>query len=89
MSNKAEKHSVNLIKGQHAHGEHTREESGKYAGLKMRRLTTDTGVIKRIIIPHCLQFYGYKFEDMEEVNDFPTKYKLLKLPITVEDMLGW
>lgn len=36
-----------------------------------------------------MQFYGYKFEDTEEVNDFPTKYKLLKLPITVEDMLGW
>lgn len=69
MSNKADKHSVNLIKGQHARGEHTREESGKYVGLKMRRLTTDTGVIKRIIIHHCLQFYGYKFEDTEEVND--------------------
>ena len=52
----------------------------------MRRLTTDTGVIKRIIIHHCLQFYGYKFENTEEVNDFPTKYKLLKLPITVEDV---
>lgn len=52
----------------------------------MRRLTTDTGVIKRIIIHHCLQFYSYKFENTEEVNDFPTKYKLLKLPITVEDV---
>lgn len=52
----------------------------------MRRLTTDAGVIKRIIIHHCLRFYSYKFEDTEEVNDFPTKYKLLKLPITVEDV---
>lgn len=29
MTNKADKHSVNLIKGQHARGEHTREESGE------------------------------------------------------------
>lgn len=59
----------------------------KHAGLKMRRRqTTDPGMIKRIIRDYCLQVNGYKFENTEEVNDFLTKYKLLKLPITAEDV---
>lgn len=48
-----------------------------------RRQTRDTGVIKRIMRDYCLQFYGYKFENTE-LNDFLTKYKLLKLPISVD-----
>lgn len=57
----------------------------KYAGLKMRRRqTTDPGMIKRIIRDYCLQVYGYEFQNTEEVNDFLTKYKLLKLPITAD-----
>lgn len=64
---------------------HMRGHLEKYAGLKMRRQTTDTGMIKRIIKDYCLQFYGYKFENTE-VNDFITKYKLRKLTITVEDV---
>lgn len=51
-----------------------------------RRQTTDTVMIKRIIRDYCLQVDGYKFENTEEVNDFLTKYKLLKLPITAEDV---
>lgn len=33
-----------------------------------------------------MRFHGYTFENTEEVNDFLTKYQLLKLPITVEDV---
>lgn len=63
-----------------------RGRQGKYAGLKMRRRqTTNTDMIKRIIKDYYLQFYGYKFENTE-VNDFLTKYKLHKLPITVKDV---
>lgn len=65
---------------------HMRGHSEKYAGLKMKKKqTTDTAVIKRIIKDYCLEFYGYKFENTE-MNDFLTKYKLHKLPITVEDV---
>lgn len=38
----------------------------------MKRETTNTIVIKRIIRDYCLQFYGYTFENIE-VNDFSNK----------------
>lgn len=51
-----------------------------------RRQTTDTGMIKRTLRDYCFQVESYKFENTEEVNDFLTKYKFLKLPITAEDV---